>query len=250
MNQTKIEWCRNPDGSDGHTWNPVVGCLHGCPYCYARRWAERGMGEYGEHPKGKRFEPRILPERLTKPKSVRKPSRIFVSSMGDLFGEWVPAGWIEAVLRTVRECPQHTFIFLTKNPARYTGISFPQNAWVGVTIDDPCLNCWPVRFWDGGDPYSNDVGESDIDLSFIDAPVRFVSLEPLRQAPYTIRFHGVEWVIVGGMTGPLAKAFPTESWHVARVVEAVTSAHLPLFVKDNCHWPERIQEWPKGGDPA
>ena len=282
MNKTKIEWCRNPDGSDGHSWNPVTGCLHGCAYCYARRIAERFSDEGSDEPASRihetngirynddnypigfpyGFEPTLHRHRLDEPKSRRKPSRIFVSSMGDLFGEWVPAGWIEAVLRTVRECPQHTFIFLTKNPKGYQGHDYPPNAWIGVTCEDqqaaneriPLLLATPaaVRF------VSVEPILGPVDL----CNVRFdhwTSMDVLDGWGYTSRgvvgqslpncyVNPVDWVIVGAQTGPAA-VVPDRKW-ARDIIEACDSAEVSLFLKDNLNWPERIQEWPKGGASA
>ena len=274
MNKTKIEWT-------DYTWSPVTGCLHGCPYCYARRIAERfhpknAVGDDCTQPgdglheirykrtRGFRygFAPTLHSHRLGEPQRRRKPSRIFVSSMGDLFGGWVPSEWIEAVLRTVRECPQHTFIFLTKNPKGYQGHDYPPNAWIGVTCEDqqaaneriPLLLATPaaVRF------VSVEPILGPVDL----CNVRFdhwTSMDVLDGWGYTSRgvvgqslpncyVNPVDWVIVGAQTGPAA-VVPDRKW-ARDIIEACDSAEVSLFLKDNLNWPERIQEWPKGGASA
>jgi protein gp37 len=138
-----IEWAR-------WSWNPVTGCLHNCPYCYARDLANRLYD-----PKLK-FAPALWPARLHAPRNVKVPAdkiaavvgdgpharaertglkSVFVCSMADLFGRWVPAEWIEAVLAEVRAAPQWNFLFLTKFPIRMAEFDFPGNAWVGTTVD-------------------------------------------------------------------------------------------------------------------
>jgi len=105
MNKTKIEWC-------DYTWNPVTGCLHACGYCYARKIANRfrfadvafnkpftsfGIKTIVPDPSDGHFQPILWENRLDQPAKIKKPSRVFVVSMGDLFGEWVPDEWIERV---------------------------------------------------------------------------------------------------------------------------------------------------------
>ena len=133
MQKSKIEWCDS-------TWNPVTGCLHGCEYCYARRIAARfghhhhedGTNHYlGEPmaytPLGKderidpypfSFDPTFHSYRLCEP-CHHRGQNIFVCSMADLFGEWVPDGWIAKVLDACLDSPQNRYLFLTKNPSRY-----------------------------------------------------------------------------------------------------------------------------------
>ena len=111
MNKTKIEWTN-------WTWNPVVGCKHNCWYCYGKRIAKRF---FKDNPN---YEPKFYPERLKEPYTLKKPSKIFVCSMADLFGDWVKMNWIERVIKVVKENPQHTFQFLTKNPKRYLEFEF------------------------------------------------------------------------------------------------------------------------------
>ena len=123
--------------TQGYTWNPVTGCKHGCEYCYAKRIDQRFNDG--------RFEPTFYPNRLQDPLKVKKPSRIFVGSMADLFGDW---DWndngiilstinvMQKILDIINQCPQHTFIFLTKNPRGMQGFDFPSNCWCGTSVEN------------------------------------------------------------------------------------------------------------------
>ncbi len=117
-NQNKIGWC-------DWTWNPVTGCRHGCKYCYARSFARR---------RGDDFSPTFHPERLGQVAKPRAGDRVFVGSMADLFGAWVPATWVEAVLAACAGRPDVHYQFLTKNPGRYAEFSIPANCWTGATV--------------------------------------------------------------------------------------------------------------------
>jgi len=112
------------------TWNPVTGCLHHCKYCWARRFAETRLKNTKRYSQG--FVPRLNREEL---KKKFKGGVVFVSDMGDLFGEFIPDEWIEMVIRHVKKFPNTFFLFLTKNPSRYHNFDFPENAILGATVE-------------------------------------------------------------------------------------------------------------------
>jgi protein gp37 len=247
----KIEWT-------DYTWNPVTGCKHGCDYCYARRIAERFgpsdqeldlilqfhplMNTYLQEPIFNekrqfafpfRFYPTCHAYRFKEPQEITKPSKIFVSSMGDLFGEWVPASWIQKILSIVRSCPQHTFQFLTKNPGRLPDFNpWPENCWVGFTAT---------------------TGREFSDNSFrgwrCEARLRFVCFEPILEMMDGVWLEGYQWVIIGAQTGPKAKSVPTE-W-ISELLGRAAIHKVPIFMKSNLrpYWPGELrQEFPRQTD--
>src|SRR5690606_37459529 len=114
------------------TWNPVVGCLHSCTYCWARRLAETKLKNIERYKDG--FKPKLVEKELNK--KFYKQS-VFVSDMGDLFGEWVPAKWIVEVIEAIKKSPSSNFLFLTKNPKHYYEFLdlYPGNVVLGATIE-------------------------------------------------------------------------------------------------------------------
>jgi protein gp37 len=245
MNRTAIEWT-------DYTWNPVTGCWgpggtaekpNRCFYCYAEKVARRFGNVYagrGYIPKGfDFFHPAFYPERLGQPAKVKKPSKIFVCSMADLFGDWVPEDWIYKVLATAAfNAPHHTFQFLTKNPKRLKDFNpWPQNCWIGTTVTNQA-----------------DADERLPWLLQVDASVRFVSHEPLtgsidllvchKNREVLGAHHGIDWAILGAMTGP--GAVKSESEWVQGLIDQYRAAGVPLFLKDNLLPFIRggCQEWP------
>ena len=129
------------------TWNVVTRCLHGCIYCWARRYAKR-LSEMGIEPYSTRgFQPTFIDSRLRK--RFPRNSFIFVCDMGDLFGEWVPREWIGRVLDTIKMWTHTYFLLLTKNPKRYLSLDMPVNSVAGATIesnrDHPSLSKAPSQ---------------------------------------------------------------------------------------------------------
>ena len=185
--RSEIEW------TDA-TWNPVRGCTKispGCKHCYAERFAERFRGVAG-HPFESGFDLRLIPEKLEAPLKWRKPKRIFVNSMSDLFHEAVPAEYIVRIGEVMREANWHTFQVLTKRHDRMhallngqlRGMGTLDNVWWGVSVED------------------REYGVPRIDvLRHTNARVRFLSVEPLLESLGRIDLSGIDWVIVGGESG-------------------------------------------------
>ena len=245
MNKTSIEWVKNPDGTQGYTWNPITGCLNGCEYCYARRLANTRLKErylankniaYPVTPTsliGSPFYPRFWPERLKElacfsainepnylKRLPRKERGIFVCDMSDLFGIGVPESWTRDILDTISHASMHRFYLLTKQPQNLVKFSpFPDNCWVGVSTTN-----WLA--------FSDALGI----LSTLQAKVTYLSFEPLLER---IQFDmmqemlfpkAVDWVIIGAQTKPTV--MPKIEW-VREIVEACDKASIPVFLKDN-----------------
>lgn len=192
------------------TWNPTVGCAHvspGCDGCYAAREAfgrlshlptYAGLAERRSPDELPRFtgEVRLLPERLEQPLRWRKPRRVFVDSMSDLFHPDVPLEFIDKVFDTMERASQHTYQVLTKRPGRmayatewlYRGGTEPlPNVWLGTSIESNRFT-WRAEY-----------------LSAAHAAVRFVSAEPLLGPLPSLDLAGIDWLIVGCESGPRAR---------------------------------------------
>lgn len=187
MAQSDIEWTEQ-------TWNPTTGCTKissGCKHCYAERLSERlqAMGAPG-YDKG--FALALHPERIEYPMTVRRPTVFFVNSMSDLFHQAVPDAFIERVFKTIAATPRHTYQVLTKRAARmrrfFGSRSVPTNAWLGVSVENRRHGVPRIA-----------------ELRAIEAGVKFLSVEPLLEDLGPLDLTGLQWVIVGGESGPGAR---------------------------------------------
>lgn len=211
MNRTKIEWT-------DWTWNPITGCLNNCEYCYAMKLLKRFEKVWGYGTK-----PTFHPDRLYEPDNVKKPSKIFVCSMAELFANWIQTGWIDSVFNTIKRNPHHTFQLLTKFPELAIGWGYPDNVWLGTTIERQCFE------------------ERLTHLKNTKARIKFVSFEPLLEE-INLPFDGVDWIIIGSQTQPLK--IPDKEW-VEKLIEQARDLDIPIFLKDNLYWFKTIQEFPE-----
>lgn len=261
--KTKIDWC---DAS----WNPVTGCLHGCEYCYARRIAERfgareiydpecqcqrhliergmltGTGkplelDYPWEQKNKDgsitnaaypfgFSPTFHRYRLDEPQKWKKPRTIFVCSMADLFGEWVPDAWIQEVFSACEKAPQHRYMFLTKNPGRFkslrgNGIRLPESCWIGTSVT---TDMEETDQYAGRTRYISDNWDSTAHW--------FVSVEPILEQMSRSSIENLtamHWVIVGAETGNRkGRVIPEKEW-IAEIADECKRCRIPIFMKDS-----------------
>ncbi len=207
------------------TWNPVTGCTkisHGCKHCYAERMSRRlkGMG-VAKYKEG--FTVAVHRSALGEPLKWRRSRLVFVNSMADLFHKSVPSAFIEDVFDIMNRASQHTFQVLTKRPARAARLDlrWMPNIWLGASIES---ERWLERLdW----------------LRQTGAETKFLSLEPLLGPLPEIPLHGIDWVIVGGESGPRAR--PIEADWVRDIRDQCLGHGVPFFFKQ---WGGRL---PKSG---
>ena len=241
---TRIDWA-------DATWNPVTGCLHGCEYCYARRIAERfgshqmpifvdypildnpvrctdtyaymraaGISAGKIQPYPFDFTPTFHKYKLQEPECWRKPRTIFVCSMADLFGEWVPDEWIISVMNTCRIANWHRYLFLTKNPGRY--LKLAEN---GLLPNGD-------HFW-----FGSSVETPEKKYFYSDGLNTFTSIEPLleRMGKWGFKYLGdlPKWIIIGAETGNRkGKIIPEKAW-VDEIAQQAKENNIPVFMKES-----------------
>jgi len=212
---SQIEW------TDA-TWNPVRGCTKispGCKHCYAETFAERFRGVKG-HPYEQGFDLRLVPEKLTEPFSWRSPKLVFVNSMSDLFQPGVSDAYAEAVSQVMASANWHTYQVLTKRADRLNELlnrrlrfaTEQPHIWWGVSVEDRKYGLPRIEY-----------------LRNTPAAVRFLSIEPLLEDLGEFDLSGINWVIVGGESGPGARPLRKE-W-VVSIREQCKSAGVPFFFK-------------------
>jgi protein gp37 len=213
--ESSIEW------TDA-TWNPVRGCTKvspGCAHCYAETFAERWRGIRG-HPYESGFDLRLVPEKLTEPLRWSKPRRVFVNSMSDLFHEAVPADFIARVFRVMGLADWHTFQVLTKRAARLRQVSsvlplhtvLRSHIWLGVSVENRQHGVPRIE-----------------ELRRAPAAVRFLSIEPLLEDLGDLDLRDIDWVIVGGESGPGAR--PLQPAWLRSIRDQCASQGIPFFFK-------------------
>ena len=207
---SSIEWTEA-------TWNPVTGCTkisHGCKNCYAERMSRR-LQAMGAKKYRNSFSVTVHESVLDEPMKWSKPRLIFVNSMSDLFHESVPVWFIESVFEVMNRASQHTFQILTKRPTRVVELNekiiWSPNVWFGVSIES---ERWIERL--------------DL-LKNLGAHTKFLSLEPLLGPLPGIELEGVDWVIVGGESGP--KARPIKAEWVREIRDNCVNSNVPFFFK-------------------
>ena len=209
-NKSSIEWTES-------TWNPITGCSKispGCKNCYAERMAKR-LQRIGIERYKNAFELTMHPEVLEIPLSWKTPKVIFVNSMSDLFHENVPLNFIQNTFKVMREAHWHTFQILTKRSKRLKKfaplIEWPDNVWMGVSVESQ--------------KYVHRID----DLRSVPSAVRFLSVEPLISKVNKMNLKGIDWVIVGGESGPKARKLEQE-W-VIHIKDICEKYSVPFFFK-------------------
>jgi len=206
-----IEWAR-------WSWNPVTGCKHDCPYCYARDIADRFYEQ--------KFEPSFWPDRLAMPRFTKLPAaasndiawrNVFSNSMSDLYGRWVPNEWIEATLSVMRAAPQWNFLMLTKFPKKAAEFTYAPNCWIGASVDMQAR-----------------VKATEDAFERIECGVRWLSLEPLIEPVKFTRPELFNWVVIGGAS----KSTQTPEWTppaawIVRVASQFLEHGIPVYLKTN-----------------
>lgn len=223
-----------------YTWNPVTGCEHGCNFCYAREIAHsQRMAAYYPN----KFEPTFHRYRLDAPANMPKPKpdsgkegRVFVCSMADLFGKWVPDEWIRSVFDACQGAPEWEYMFLTKWPARYAKMPLLEKAWYGSSV---------IR--------QSDVPRVEKAMqSFRTNCVKWISLEPMLEP---IKFDDISWcdlMVIGSQTstnqpdGYVAEFAPEFDW-VVDVVNQCRDQGVPYYLKANLGMDRPGMKLPKPG---
>lgn len=227
---TSIEWAQ-------WSWNPITGCKHDCPYCYARDIAQRFSNLYKNG-----FEPSLWPARFAAPDNTNVPDKaaddvayrnVFTGSMADIFGRWVPEEWIHLIIERVEASPQWNFLFLTKFPQRVHEFGkMPKNAWMGTTVD-----C------------QERVANAEKAFAKMGGGIKWLSVEPMLTPLKFSRLDLFDWVVIGGAS----RSANTPGWvppfdWIADLHAQARAAGCAVYHKDNLGLGDdiRLKEFPWG----
>jgi protein gp37 len=233
---------RNPDAKLNHqkdteddnlidwakwTWNPITGCQHNCPYCYARDIADRFAGT-SPFPNG--FIPTFRADRLSAPLNYRpresddpRDRRIFTGSMTDLFGRWVPREWINTVLDVADTCHSWEFLMLTKFPKRMSEFSIPNNVWMGTSVDCQAR-----------------VDNAEAAFEHVEAKVRWLSCEPMLEPLKFRRLDLFDLIVIGGASpsSQTPRWIPPFAW-LDDLMRQANDANCAVYLKSNLYLKEQ-----------
>ena len=209
MNRTKIEWC-------DYTWNPIKGyCPGNCEYCYAHRLYDRF---------GWDKTLRLDEDELRRIETLSGSKRIFVGSTIEMYHPKIPRDWLERIFTVSKLCPDHTFITLSKQTTVQHLIEFPMHWWIGVSTTGK-FTYLPKMPWNN---YN----------------VHFVCFEPLLQRVDMLILeclHRYDWIIIGGLT---PRPRHEKKW-IDEVLQYAREADVPVFIKDNAHYPVEYRMFPR-----
>jgi protein gp37/ParB-like chromosome segregation protein Spo0J len=215
------------------SWNPITGCLHDCPYCYARDIATLGNTAHA-FPHG--FAPAFKPVQLNTPRNMSVPKgantdhrlrNVFCGSMSDWFGRWVPTEWINAVLGSIRNAPNWNFLVLTKFPKRMAEFDIPHNTWMGTTVDLQAR-----------------VNNAEAAFANVNASVRWLSIEPMLEPLRFKRLDLFQWMVIGGASASsrTPEWRPPFNW-ITDLVAQAREAGVAVYFKPNLYG-HRVLEMP------
>jgi len=236
MNKSRIEWC-------DHSWNPITGCNHSCEYCYAKGITRRFSGDVRLNMSDDRcrqedgiyvldepfatdrgiinypfdFAPTLHNYKFDWPGKIKNGANIFVGSMTDLFGDWVPDEIINRVFEACEKYPQHNYIFLTKNPKRY------------LELEEKGFLRTGDNFW-----YGSSTPTPETKFFYYNKLKTFISIEPLLE-PFGCEedIENTDWIIIGAETGKRKdKVKPKADW-ITNIVRTADIAKVPVFMKDS-----------------
>jgi ParB/RepB/Spo0J family partition protein len=214
-----IEWAR-------WSWNPITGCEHTCPYCYAREIAN-DPDRAKVFPNG--FAPTLKPRSLLAPRFMKVPDEaktdarfgnVFMGSMADVFGRWVPTEWIEAILAEIRAAAQWNFLCLTKFPKRMAEFDIPKNAWMGTTVDLQAR-----------------VAAAEAGFEHVGSKYRWLSVEPMIEPLRFTHLDRFNWIVIGGASSTKNDP-PTPEWRppfdwIADLRNQARDAGVKVYMKTN-----------------